>query len=333
LNQVAIAGQRATEQVKQILTFSRKTKYRMTTVKIQKVITEALKLLRPSIPTTIEIRQNIDQRCPPILADAIQIHQVIMNLCTNAYHAMREQKTGVLEISLNKTDIQPATAIPQLNLQNGRYLRLSISDTGTGMDDSTLKKIFDPYFTTKKQGEGTGLGLAIAHGIIRDFGGHISVYSELGKGTCFKIYLPIPPVTGKTTQEVTTPIEVPMGTEHLLIVDDEKPIVYLIKVMLERYGYQVTSTSESPEALRAFKQFPELFDMVITDYAMPKMNGIDLAKELLKIRPDLPILLCTGFNDSENQTKALQSGIKACINKPIQADQLALLVRKTLDSD
>ncbi|MFK5926832.1 MAG: PAS domain S-box protein [Desulfuromusa sp.] len=330
LRQVTIGGQRATELVKQILSFSRKTEYQMAPVEVQTVITEALKLLRPSLPTTIDIRQNIDQNCPAILANSGQIHQIIMNLCTNAYHAMREQKTGVLEISLNKIDLQPEMAIPQLDLQAGEYLQLLISDTGTGMDKATLEKIFEPYFTTKKTGEETGLGLAVAHGIIRDFGGHIAVYSEPGKGTCFKIYLPVPEVLPEAEEE-NVPAEIPMGTEHLLVVDDEEPISNLLKVMLERYGYQVTNTIESPEALQIFTQSPELFDLVITDYAMPKMNGIDLATELLKIRSGLPILLCTGFNDIGNTEKALQVGIKACINKPMQADQLALMVRKILD--
>ena len=331
LSQVTIGAQRATELVKQILTFSRKTDHHMAPVEVQKIIAEALKLLRPSLPTTIEIRQNIAQHCPPVLADAGQIHQVIMNLCTNAYHAMREQKSGVLEISLNKIDLTQEGSIPQLGLQAGEYLQLLISDTGTGIDKATLEKIFEPYFTTKKSGEGTGLGLAVAHGIIRNFGGHISVYSELGKGTCFKIYLPIPNTQPQTAQENVTLIEVPMGKEHILVVDDEEPISDLIKIMLERYGYKVTNTITSPEALRIFTLTPELFDLVITDYAMPQMNGIDLATELLKIRSELPILLCTGFNDTGNNTKALQAGIKICINKPMQADQLALMVRKFLD--
>ena len=331
LKQVTTGGQRAVELVKQILAFSRKTEYQMAPVEVQKIIAEALKLLRPSLPMTIEIRQDIDQYCPPILADAGQIHQVIMNLCTNAYHAMREQKSGVLEISLVKIEIQPKTAIPPFNLQAGEYLQLLISDTGTGMDKTTLAKIFEPYFTTKKSGEGTGLGLAVAHGIVQSFGGYISVYSEPDEGTCFKIYLPIPAVQTQAIQELSAPKEVSMGTERLLVVDDEEPIADLIKMMLERYGYQVTNTIGSPEALRVFKQNPELFDMVITDYAMPQINGIDLAAELLRVRAELPILLCTGFKDTENNAKALQVGIKACVTKPIQSDQLALTVRRILD--
>lgn len=331
LKQVTTGGQRAVDLVKQILTFSRKTENRMAPIEVQRIITETLKLLRPSLPMTIEIRQNIDQNCPPVLADAVQVHQVIMNLCTNAYHAMSDQNTGTLEISLTKIDIQPEMTAPLFNLQAGEYLLLQVSDTGIGMGSATLEKIFEPYFTTKKTGEGTGLGLAVAHGIIKDFGGHISVYSELDEGTCFNIYLPVPAGQTQTIQEPSTPIEAPLGTERLLIIDDEKPIADLLKVTLESYGYQVTKTTESPEALRIFKQAPELFDMVITDYAMPQMNGIDLAEELLKVRKDLPILLCTGFNDTNNNSKALQIGIKTCMNKPIQSDQLALAVRKFLD--
>jgi len=330
LAQIIIGGQRAAELVKQISTLGRKTEYNMASVEVQKIITETLKLLRPSLPTTIEIISDIDQDCPPIFADAVQIHQVIMNLCTNAYHAMRKQKSGVLEISLKRLDVQADKVIPQLNLQSGDYLQLQISDNGLGMDKTTLEKIFEPYFTTKKIGEGTGLGLAVAHGIIQDFGGYISVYSEPGKGSCFKVYLPLPnslPVA----EEKRTSAKSPMGTERLLVVDDEEALSNLIKAMLERYGYQVTNTIASPEALQLFKQTPELFDLVITDYAMPNMDGIDLATELLRVRPELPVLLCTGFNDKEKTEQALQAGIKACINKPMQAEELALMVRQTLD--
>ena len=191
LSQVIIGAQRAAELVKQILTFSRKTEYHMASVAVQDIISEALKLLRPSIPTTIKIVSSVDQNCPPVFADAGQIHQVLMNLCTNAYHAMREQKKGELEILLKKVDVQEQKKIPLLNLQSVEYLLLQISDNGTGMDKQTLEKIFEPYFTTKKMGEGTGLGLAVVHGIVQNFGGHILVHSEPGKGAHFKVYLPL----------------------------------------------------------------------------------------------------------------------------------------------
>jgi len=198
------------------------------------------------------------------------------------------------------------------------------------MDKQTLEKIFEPYFTTKKMDEGTGLGLAVVHGIVQDFGGHISVHSESGKGSCFKVYLPLSnslPITEKKKGTANPP----MGTERLLVVDDEKAISNLMKSMLERYGYSVTNTSASSEALQLFKQAPELFDLVVTDYIMPNLDGVDLATELLKIRPELPIVLCTGLNDDTKIQKALQTGITICIHKPVQAKELALTVRQTLD--
>ncbi|SDZ79886.1 PAS domain S-box-containing protein [Desulfuromusa kysingii] len=330
LNQVIAGGQRATELVKQILSFSRKTGHQMAPVTVQDVISEALKLLRPSLPATIDIRLNIDQDCPPIFANEGQIHQIIMNLCTNAYHAMREQKSGILEMSLQKTNLSPEIAIPHFNLSSGQYLLFTIRDTGTGMDEATLGKIFDPYFTTKKAGEGTGLGLAVANGIIHSFGGYIAVDSKPDQGSCFKIYLPVSKEL-PAAEKKTTLLSNPSGTETILVVDDEESISSLIKNMLERYGYQVTSTSSSSEALMIFARDPGLFDLVITDYTMPQMNGIDLATELFKICPDLPILLCTGFSDINSTEKALEIGIKSCINKPMQADQLALSVRQLLD--
>ena len=327
LNQVLVGGRRATELVKQILMFSRKTEYQMGKVDVAQVIIEACKLLRPSLPTTIEIRQNIAADCPAIRADEGQIHQVVMNLCTNAYHAMRDRKTGILEIGL-----RPTKSDPQKTLQNVDQLELWISDTGTGMDSRTLEKIFEPYFTTKQQDEGTGLGLAVVHGIIHDFGGRIHVDSTPGQGSCFHIYLPVPDAEQPVVANEENSRPVPSGNERLLIVDDEEPIAELMKSMLEYYGYQVTCKTESVEALRTFEQNPDIFDLVLTDFAMPRLNGVTLAEELLKIREDLPILLCTGFNDNHNRAAALQSGVRACLEKPIQAEQLAIAVRKTLDS-
>lgn len=331
LEQIITGGKRASELVKQILTFSRKTEHRLEPVKIQEIVLEAAKLLRASIPATIEIKTDVESHCPPILSDASQIHQVIMNLCTNGYHAMREQNAGTLEISLQKREFLPGHMAPELRIPSGEYLQLTISDTGSGMNSATIEKIFDPYFTTKKKGDGSGLGLAVVHGIIRNIGGQISVYSELGQGSSFKIYLPIPTETGTSAPKKQIEEEVPMGNEHLLIVDDEEPIANLFKLMLQRYGYQVTNTCDGEEALKVFKLHPELFDLIITDYAMPKMNGFELAEEIVKIRPAIPIILSTGFNDISNKSKTSQKGIKSYINKPIQANQLAQIVRQTLD--
>lgn len=333
LEQVINGSERASDLVRQILAFSRKSEYRMAPVTIPGIIDEALHLLRPSLPRTIEVIQDIDRDAAPIIADAVQVHQVIMNLCTNAYHAMQEQRSGTLRIGLKKV-VAPPDIVPDPphEFQPEGYLLLSISDTGTGMDSATQEKIFDPYFTTKNPGEGTGLGLAVVHGIVRDFGGHIRVASEPGQGTCFSIYLPAAPQALSNLETSVDPAHIPMGSEHLLVIDDEEPIAELLKGMLERYGYRVTCTSDSLAALATFKRRPELFDLVITDYAMPQLDGISLAQELLELRNDLPVLLCTGFHDQRPHAKALQAGITDCLHKPVQAAQLARRVRRALDA-
>ncbi|NIA05421.1 MAG: response regulator [Proteobacteria bacterium] len=331
--EVLKAGARARELVKQILTFSQQHEQERKPLRMQYILKEALKLLRASLPTTIEIKTAIDEKCGPVLSDPTQIHQVLMNLCTNAYHAMRDQG-GVLMVTLKPVKINGENAEQFVGLQPGRYLRLEVSDTGCGMAPEISEKIFEPYFTTKKKGEGTGLGLSVVHGIVISYGGHISVYSEPGQGTTFIIYFPQYENSG-TVIDIDRKVseEPPHGTERLLVVDDEATIVDVENRILSGLGYQVTGVTSSREALQLFTRQPEAFDLVITDMTMPKMTGLGLARQLLAMRPDLPIILCTGFSETVNEQSAKAIGIREFIMKPIDRTGLAMVIRKALDEN
>ena len=327
LTEVLKGALRAKDMVRQILAFSRKDDIQKKPVKIQPVVKEALKLLRASIPTTIEIRQSIDEDCGPVLAASTQIHQVVMNLATNAYQAMQEKK-GLLELTLMEEEIGFDNSVP--DLPPGTYLKLTVSDTGHGMNSEVMEKIFDPYFSTKGPGEGTGMGLAVVHGIVKSHGGNITVYSKVGEGTTFHVYLPLietRPVEPKTVPAGLTPT----GTEHILFVDDEEPIVLMIQKILERLGYQVTSRTSSVEALEAFKAKPDEYDLVITDMTMPNMTGVELAPRLREIRSDIPIIMCTGFSETIDEDRAKNMGIPAYIMKPFLIDEIAKTIRKVLE--
>ncbi len=302
LKEVLIAANRAKDMVKQILAFSRQTETEKKPVKVQAVVKEAIGLLKTSIPTTIEIRQNIDKDCKPVMADPTQIHQVVMNLATNAYHAMRE-KGGVLAIDVAEEEISMDDSASYPDLHPGTYIKLTVSDTGHGMDKAVMEKIFDPYFTTKPVDQGTGMGLSTIHGIIKSHGGDIKVYSEPGKGTVFHVYFPLietKPVEPKIVS--TGPVQ--KGNERILFVDDQEPIVRMVKQTLERLGYQVVTRTSSLDALEAFRANSDKFDLVITDMTMPNMTGVELAPRLLEIRPDIPIILCTGFSEITDANKA-----------------------------
>jgi PAS domain S-box-containing protein len=333
LREVLHAGVRAKDLVQQILTFSRRSSEQLSPLKLQHLIKEDLKLLRATLPTTIDIRYDIDPHCGPVLADPTRIHQVIMNLCTNAYHAMRE-KGGVLDVGLVPVVVTPenAAAEREIRLRPGTYVRLAVSDTGTGMDAATLERIFEPYFTTKSKGEGTGLGLAVVHGIMQNCGGEISVSSRIGAGTTFHLYFPVfdrepPPAEEQTDLPLQT------GRERILVVDDEEPLATLFKQMLERLGYQVRAFTDSEEALHAFSRNPRHFDLLFTDMTMPKMTGEQLARQVLDIRPDLPVILCTGYNEMMTAEKAEELGIARLVMKPVRQQELALIIRKVLDKE
>ena len=330
IEEVLKAADRARKLVKQILTFSRKTEHEKQPLQISLVVKEALKLLRSSIPTTIEIKQDISSDAV-VLADPTKIHQITMNLCTNAYQAMRDIG-GTLSVSLKEVNFSKDEIISQLEITPGKYLMMEVSDSGTGMDAETIKKIFEPYFTTKAAGEGTGLGLAVVHGIIQDHNGYINVYSEPNQGTSFHLYLPIIEEKALGFQVKEEKISIQGGSERVVVVDDEEQIINLTKRMLSRRGYKVTTFTNGVQALQEIKKHPDQFDLVITDLTMPYMTGIELAKEILAINPKLPIILNTGLSEALNKEKAMAAGVKAYCQKPLAANQLLSTIRKVLDT-
>ena len=319
---------RARELVKQILTFSRQGNNEFKLIEIQPVVKEVLKLIRSTIPTTIEIKSHIQTSCNTIQADPTQIHQIIMNLAINAYHAM-EDSGGKLKVTLEEVELVESDLL-NLEMESGAFACLTISDTGKGMDKELTRKIFDPFFTTKELGKGTGMGLSIVHGIVADMKGGIQVHSEPEKGTQFFVYLPI--VSNMKKQQIpNAKAAMQGGTEHILLLDDEEAIIEMEKEMLERLGYQVTSHTNSVEALEDFCNNTDKFDMVITDMAMPDMSGDKLSAELIKIRPDIPILLCTGFSETISDEKAASLGIKGFLLKPIGMNDFSRKIRQVLD--
>lgn len=330
LEEILKATNRAKELVKQILTFSRQSCHERKPLKVQFLIKEALKLLRATIPSTIEFEINVDENCSPINGDPTQIHQVVMNLCTNAYHAMQESG-GKLEVELKQVDISYEKSMERVGMQVGPHLQLTVKDSGCGMDPGVLERIFEPYYTTKEQGKGTGLGLSVIHGIIKNHGGDISVSSQPGKGTTFTVCLPIIDEIDIETEEVKTE-SATQGHERILLIDDEQQIIDIEQQILERLGYKVTPKTDSEEALEEFAALPEHYDLVITDMTMPKMTGDQLARKIMDIKPDIPIILCTGFNETITEEKALAMGIDKFVMKPIVKDELASTIRAVLDN-
>ena len=328
LKQVLQAGQRAKELVNQILAFSRQHDEQRKPIQVNTIIREALKLLRSSIPRSIEIRENITDCDTLILADPTQVHQIVMNLCTNASHAMRDQG-GILEVELLPAD--PFEKINPLLLPPGPYLLLKISDTGIGMEPAVLDRIFDPYFTTKESGEGTGMGLAVVHGIVKSHKGHISATSIPGKGSSFLIYLPRIVQEGAQADEEYE-METPTGTENILVIDDEPALAKVEQRLLESLGYQVTSLTSPFEALQLVSAQPRRYDLVLTDMTMPRMNGAELTQRLLRIRADMPVILCTGFSEMMNEKKARAIGIRDYVMKPLIRKDIAGAIRRVFDT-
>ncbi len=330
LKEIYTAALRAKDLVKQILTFSRQESQELMLMKMQPIIKEALKLIRSTIPSTIEIKQDISADCGVIKADPTQIHQILMNLTTNAFHAM-EETGGELKVNLKQINVDQVDIITP-DMKPGIYVCLTVADTGTGMDKELTQKIFDPFFTTKEKGKSTGMGLSVVHGIVKGLGGIVKVYSEPGIGSKFKVYLPL---EKNSSEEQTLQPKEPIqgGTEQILIVDDEKPIITMEKEMLEHLGYKITSHTSSLEAFEVFRANPDKFDLIITDMAMPFMPGDKLAAELIKIRPDISILLCTGFSKTMSEEKAASLGIKGFLIKPIVMKDLAGKVRQVLDEN
>ncbi|MBF0529622.1 MAG: PAS domain S-box protein [Deltaproteobacteria bacterium] len=329
LEQVLIAGQRAKELIRQILDFSRRGESEHRPIELAAIVKESLKLLRSSLPTTIEIRQIIEPKPLIVKGDPTQIHQIMMNLCTNAAHAMGD-KGGVLEVRLSLVELDQVSDIQFTLLPPGLYGCLTVGDTGHGMIKSIMERIFEPFFTTKIPGEGTGMGLAVVYGIVKNYGGDIKVYSEVGKGSTFRVYLPL--IKNESVEHVHENAKLlPKGSERILFVDDEEALAVIGRETLRYLGYQVTIQTSSLEALALFKSRPDAFDMVITDQTMPNMTGLELTREIIKIRSDIPIILCTGFSQQVSAETVMKTGAKRFLLKPLVIREVAEVIRAVFD--
>jgi len=325
------AAERAKNLISQIMTFSRAQEVTRSVMSVQAVLAEALKLLRPSIPASIKIEQNIDQTCSNILADPSQIHQVIVNLCTNAFHAMEKSGEGVIKIELSEViaDSNLIRMFPKMKA--GRYVLLNISDTGYGMDQDTVERIFEPFYTTKPVNKGTGLGLSMVHGIIIGHRGEIAVESTPGKGTSFHVYLPV--VDEQVTSQVLDPAPSP-GNCSVLFVDDEPGSLKMMTLMMNKLGFRIRALDSPLEALELYRQDPSQYDLVITDLTMPEMKGVDFAEELHKINPRLPIILMTGYGKDIDYIKPVQHyGISRILKKPVKMGRLSSTINELLSGD
>lgn len=326
INEVLQAARRAKELVTQILTFSRKAQESREPVQFHLVLGEAMRLLRQTIPTTIDIDLNISKERDVVLADPTQLHQVIMNLCTNAYHALGNDG-GRMSVSLDT--VNGAIKVGRGQQSKGPFVRLVVEDNGEGMSPEVVSKVFEPFFTTKAQGKGTGMGMSVVHGIVQGLGGEINVDSLVGKGTRITVLLPLHEGETQVANEDHTRLS--RGTERLLVVDDEPALAKMAEKMLKSLGYKVQQTTSSSEALRMFKENPKSFDMVITDQTMPELSGKDLARELLKIRRDLPLIICTGYSETLTEESAKDAGARALLYKPLEKELLSRVVREVLD--
>ncbi len=322
------AATRGSELVKQILAFSRQTDHQRKPIRIQKIVKEALEFMRSTLPANVRLEPDIQSDCGPVMADATQVHQIAMNLITNAIHAM-EQTNGDIIVRLKEAAIGPED-FPGADLEPGSYAHLSVSDTGCGIDPAIINKIFEPYFTTKKQGKGTGLGLSVVYGIVKEHKGEIKVYSEIGRGATFNVYLPLMK-RAKSALPAGIEQEIPTGHERILLVEDEMAVARLEAQMLQRLGYRVTLRLDSIEALNAFESTPEAYDLVMTAMTMPRMTGDQLAKALMAIRPDIPVIICAGFSERIDVDEAAAIGIKGFVMKPVLRADMAKTLREVLD--
>jgi PAS domain S-box-containing protein len=329
LEEVLTAARRAKEMVRHILTFSRQDTQEMKPMRIAPVVQESMKLLRSSLPATIDIDVQLNEETGSVFGDSTQVHQLVVNLCTNAYQAMRD-KGGRLEVRLAETVFDTAASLPSREMPPGTYVCLSVKDTGHGMDQAIIDRIFEPYFTTKGPAEGTGMGLSMVHGIVKGHQGHIEVASTKGEGTVFRVYIPQMPSVHETTFNETTEF-IPVGNEQILLVDDEPQLLAMQRQILERLGYDTVALSDSLEALRVFREKPDAFDLLITDQTMPHLTGAELSTEVLKIRRDLPVILCTGFSEALSPEAAADIGIRHYLQKPVPLKALARTVRMALN--
>jgi signal transduction histidine kinase/CheY-like chemotaxis protein len=327
LEMILKSGLRGKDLVRQMLLFSRKSEKKQETLPLTPLIKETFKLLRSSLPTTIQMKLHLETESDTVFADPSQVQQVTMNLCTNAAYAMRGT-TGSIDISLQGVTFD-SHDLPEPDMEPGDYLVISVKDTGCGMDEEVRRRVFEPFFTTKPVGEGTGLGLAVAYGIVKSHKGNITVYSEPGKGSVFKVYLP--KAETRVAEKAEPPKPILGGNERILFVDDEEIIVQSVWNMLVRLGYKVVTVTDSEAALNLFSEKPSEFDLVMTDQTMPAMTGENLGKELMRIRPDIPVILCTGYSDLISSERAMAMGFRGFIMKPFTLRESAELVRRVLD--
>ncbi|MDD3619543.1 MAG: response regulator [Desulfobulbaceae bacterium] len=329
LDQVLSACNRASELVKQILTFSRQEEQEVQPVRVQFLLKESIKLLKSIFPATIEFREFIDAECRPIMADPVQVNQIIMNMATNAKQAMGDQG-GILSFSLREVDHVPDEFYLQTtSLAPERFLQLSIADTGRGIDREDLQRIFEPFYTTKPIGEGTGLGLSVVHGIVKSLNGDIKVHSTRGEGSRFELIFPT--VDAEMSRCTFEAVSAPGGSERILVVDDEAELVRLLDRMLRDLGYDVRPYTDSSEALREFLADPDGYDLVLTDMTMPNLTGKDLSQRILARRPDMPVVVCTGFSEIMDREEALSIGVREYVMKPVVKHELSEVIRRVLD--
>jgi PAS domain S-box-containing protein len=330
LEEIHHAGIRARDLVKQILAFSRKSGIQLKPMKLDLLLREVLKLMRPSLPAGVSLYENIDDHVSSIMAEPTQIHQILMNLCTNAVQAM-ETSGGMLHVRLEQVELGGKDMPLPLDLRPGLYVRLTVADTGCGMSEEIVGQIFDPYFTTKETGKGTGLGLSVVHGIVKSCGGAITVQSKPGRGAVFDVCFPA--VGGCEDQDLAIPGPVPRGSERVLLVDDEQTVLELQKTVLERLGYTVTVCDNGLDALEKIRRNPDGYDLVISDMTMPVMTGDQLASEVMKIQKELSIILCTGFSRRLQKLEIDKLGVRAVVMKPFSGRELASTVRQVLDKN
>lgn len=331
LEQIETAGHRASELVEQILAFSRRVDSSKRPIDLRNVVAEALKLLRGSLPTTVEISQSVADDCGSVIADPTQIHQVLMNLCTNALQAMPNRK-GILRVSLEQIDCDRFLASHGHESGSGPYARLSVIDNGVGMTPELVKRIFEPYFTTKSQGEGSGLGLAMVHGIVKNHQGILNVESKPGCGTAFAVYLPVCGTAAQENVDGRVAANSTSLSARILLVDDESIIADMSERILVKLGHKVTAFTDSMEAVQAFREHHDQYDLIFTDVTMPKLTGLELANEVRAVRKDIPIILCTGYSESLDQKSLKALNIHRCVWKPVEFDELARIIQEALNA-
>ncbi len=330
LENTLTASFRAKDLVKQLLSFSRRSPQEKAPLVLTPIIKEIAKLLRATIPASIEINAQVAAELHPVLADPAQIHQLIMNLCANSAQAM--ENGGVLTIRAGNTELDSNEVLASPDLKPGAYVSLSVSDTGPGIDPEIVSRIFDPFFTTKDLDKGTGLGLSVVHGIVKSHHGEIRLESEPGRGTAFTVLLPAHSKTAAMDEKKEEKKTRHGSGEHILFVDDEEAIALLAEANLKNFGFMVTAVNSSIQGLELFRKTPKLFDLVVTDLAMPQMNGDRLAKEILALRPDIPVILCTGYDKNIGVENAMQAGVRQVLQKPYSPEELADHIHQVLDS-